>query len=63
MSKPLMCVYCGHCMKDLSQGLGKGRHYYCDKCHAHYYQSYEVFSEIVGELKWYSAKEWEKEFN
>ena len=38
-------------IKDLSQGLGLYRHYYCIECKAHYYKGTK-----------YTKKEWEKEF-
>lgn len=39
---------CNHVWKDLSQGIGPVRHYYCKKCKAHNFRE-----------KLYSADEWE----
>ena len=39
---------CVHEWKDLSQGIGPVRHYYCTKCKSHVFRG-----------KTYSAKEWE----
>jgi hypothetical protein len=44
-----MITNCNHAEKrDLTQGLGVERHYYCSKCGAHWYKGRE-----------WSRKEWE----
>lgn len=54
------CKYCGRPMKDLSQGLGMGRHYYCDKCHSHFYEKTDsgLNPTKIVDARWYSRNEW-----
>lgn len=44
------CKICNkNTIKDLTNGLGSTRHYYCINCYSHYYRSV-----------WYTKKQWEK---
>ncbi len=54
------CKYCGRPMKDLTQGLGIGRHNYCDRCHSHFYECTDsgLSPTRVIWSRWFTRKEW-----
>jgi len=45
----MVCICGSHKIKDLTNGLGEGRNYYCPDCKAHYYNG-----------RWWTRAQWEQ---